>query len=487
MRNKKSIVIFSFLLLLFNNRTIPLAFCFTAEYNGIMHRKGFGLIVIIIAVAVITVLGGGGLYYREMQQQRSLARIGKEKEQETQRLKEQIEKRFEQISPSSSPSSTPVQSATPASSSARMKSGNEIMEKTRQLLISLGKLPTPSTVKDVNNYVLRPLQGRPLIYYCGDRFILQQFGGEYHKLEHYSSQTFRKINECEATFSIGNPQPNPPSCTVGDSCLRVEDFVYPLTLKTDKSSYKYGEEITITLASNKNRNETIELVGLVTPYCAGISLEERIGKSSSDWIQDSISRPGSGSGAGCPHRIVISPSSPYQIKIRIDDTGTVAPGKWRIVHKSDFATLNTRFFLQPLNQEHFSCHVSGGKYVGCPENPTQIMGVCIPCACPEETLWSPTEKQCLKTTSVPSGYDANRIEVKYRVGTDVSNPLALLPKNLQSDVVSIGQLAPAGGSEFRWLRIDLKVAADESVFITQLRSLEWVELAEFASLPTPPS
>ncbi len=224
---------------------------------------------------------------------------------------------------------------------------NNIIKETRRLLISLGKLPNNSTDDDVRDYVTPPLRGRPFIYYCGTNFVLQYVGGEYHKLEYYSS-SFRETNECEATFAIGSAQPHPASCSVARECIPVRDFIYPLTLKTDKASYKYGDEIMLTLAGNENRNETVELVGLVSPYCAGLYLE-RIGKSSQDWIRDSVTRPGGGSGAGCPHRITVSPDSPYEIKIRIDDTGTVPPGKWRVVHESEYASLTAGFWLEPLN------------------------------------------------------------------------------------------------------------------------------------------
>lgn len=93
---------------------------------------------------------------------------------------------------------------------------------------------------------------------------------------------------------------------------------------------------------------------------------------------------------------------------------------------------------------------------------------------------------CKKPVPVPSGYGAYRIDVKYRIGTDVSNPIMLLPKDLQDAIENIGRLAPAGGPEFRWLRFALKATTDESIFITQLRSLEWVEIAEFAPRPAPP-
>jgi len=268
----------------------------------------------------------------------------------------------------------------------------DVLEETRKLLVAIGKLPNNSTIADVRDYVTPPLQNRPFVYYCDKNFILQSVGGEYHKLEYYSS-SFRKTNECEATFAIGSVQPYPASCVVASTCKLVKDFIYPLILKTDKSSYKYGDEITVTLASNPNRNESMELVGAVSPYCAGLHLE-RIGKSSQDWIRDSISRPGSGGGAGCPHKISIVPGSPYEVKVRIDDTGAVPPGKWRIVHESEIASLETGFWLDSLNQEQFGCHVSGGTYVGCPASGGT--GLCIPCSCPEGFSWSPTEKQCLK-------------------------------------------------------------------------------------------
>ena len=140
----------------------------------------------------------------------------------------------------------------------------DVLEETRKLLVAIGKLPNNSTITDAKEYVTPPLQSRPFVYYCDNNFVLQYVGGEYHKLEYYSS-SFRKTNECEATFAIGSTQPHPASCAVAGVCELVKDFIYPLTLKTDKSSYKYGEEITVTLASNPNRNESVELVGAVSP------------------------------------------------------------------------------------------------------------------------------------------------------------------------------------------------------------------------------
>ena len=86
---------------------------------------------------------------------------------------------------------------------------------------------------------------------------------------------------------------------------------------------------------------------------------------------------------------------------------------------------------------------------------------------------------------MPPGYDANLIDVKYRAGTDVFNPIMLLPQDLQGSVERIGPLAPMGGEKFRWLRIWLKPSTDESEFMRRLRLLEWVEIAEFGALPSP--
>ncbi len=96
---------------------------------------------------------------------------------------------------------------------------------------------------------------------------------------------------------------------------------------------------------------------------------------------------------------------------------------------------------------------------------------------------SPTD---VERQIIPPGYDAHRIDVKYLIGTDISNPLSLIPAEFRDDIGNIARLAPASSSEFRWLRFDLKTSADAAIFITQLRALHWVEIAEFAPLPTSP-
>ena len=47
--------------------------------------------------------------------------------------------------------------------------------------------------------------------------------------------------------------------------------------------------------------------------------------------------------------------------------------------------------------EAHNCRVSGGTYVGCPENLFPNQGLCIPCECPEESEWSFETRRCVET------------------------------------------------------------------------------------------
>lgn len=87
---------------------------------------------------------------------------------------------------------------------------------------------------------------------------------------------------------------------------------------------------------------------------------------------------------------------------------------------------------------------------------------------------------------VPPGYDAMRIKINYRAGTDVSDLSTILPVNLRNEVAKIDRLVPSAGPQFRWIQIDLKPGVDGGEFMYKIRSLNWVEIAEFVPLPVPP-
>lgn len=46
-----------------------------------------------------------------------------------------------------------------------------------------------------------------------------------------------------------------------------------------------------------------------------------------------------------------------------------------------------------------NCRVTGGTYVGCPENPKENSGLCAPCECPEDSAWSFETKRCIFNSS----------------------------------------------------------------------------------------
>lgn len=96
---------------------------------------------------------------------------------------------------------------------------------------------------------------------------------------------------------------------------------------------------------------------------------------------------------------------------------------------------------------------------------------------------------------VPPGYDSMRIEIKFRLGTDVESPIEILPLKLLSSVSEIRQssslsdkeLERIGAESFkRWFVIVLKPGTDPVEFINKLLDLDTVEIAEFAPLPAPP-
>ncbi len=96
---------------------------------------------------------------------------------------------------------------------------------------------------------------------------------------------------------------------------------------------------------------------------------------------------------------------------------------------------------------------------------------------------------------VPPGYSSEVIHVKFREGTAVQTPEALLPPDLRDSVASISRLfslskeklEQMGGSSFNlWFRIVLRPGTDAGAFLEHLKQLDSVEVAEPAPLPAPP-
>lgn len=96
---------------------------------------------------------------------------------------------------------------------------------------------------------------------------------------------------------------------------------------------------------------------------------------------------------------------------------------------------------------------------------------------------------------IPPGYSSKIIQVKFRPGTKVSLPEALLSPELKKSVVNIVPLFSLPEQELErigagrlqlWFQITLISGTDAAGFLEDLKLLDSVEVAQFAPLPAPP-
>jgi hypothetical protein len=89
----------------------------------------------------------------------------------------------------------------------------------------------------------------------------------------------------------------------------------------------------------------------------------------------------------------------------------------------------------------------------------------------------------------------SRVDVKFRTGTAVERPEALLPEALRASVARIDPLVTLRGQRLervdadrmrRWFRMVLREGVDAEGFVAALRRLDVVEAAEVAPRPAPP-
>ena len=87
-----------------------------------------------------------------------------------------------------------------------------------------------------------------------------------------------------------------------------------------------------------------------------------------------------------------------------------------------------------------------------------------------------------------------RVDVKFRAGVVLDEPLQLLPHRLRTPIKRISPLITLSKKErarigaermARWFRIELTPGTDISRFMTELRALETVEVVEQAPEPAP--
>jgi hypothetical protein len=106
----------------------------------------------------------------------------------------------------------------------------------------------------------------------------------------------------------------------------------------------------------------------------------------------------------------------------------------------------------------------------------------------------------------PAGYASTILQVKFREGTDVSEPEQLLPSDLRVPVASVARLFGAlskeqldkmksrgerrGGEKLPdlalWFKITLKAGSNPAEFVEKLKRLSSVETVQFTPLPLPP-
>jgi len=87
-----------------------------------------------------------------------------------------------------------------------------------------------------------------------------------------------------------------------------------------------------------------------------------------------------------------------------------------------------------------------------------------------------------------------RVDVKFRAGVVLDEPLQLLPRRLRTPIKRISSLVTLSKEErrrigaegmARWFRIELTAGTDISRFMAELRALETVEVVEQAPEPAP--
>ena len=87
-----------------------------------------------------------------------------------------------------------------------------------------------------------------------------------------------------------------------------------------------------------------------------------------------------------------------------------------------------------------------------------------------------------------------RVDVKFRAGVVIDEPLQLLPSRLRTPIKRISPLVTLSKEELerigaermaRWFRLELAPGTDISRFMAELRALETVEVVEQAPEPAP--
>ena len=87
-----------------------------------------------------------------------------------------------------------------------------------------------------------------------------------------------------------------------------------------------------------------------------------------------------------------------------------------------------------------------------------------------------------------------RVDVKFRAGVILDEPLQLMPRRLRTPIKRISPLVTLSKEErerigaermARWFRLELAPGTDISRFMAELRALETVEVVEQAPEPAP--
>ena len=107
-------------------------------------------------------------------------------------------------------------------------------------------------------------------------------------------------------------------------------------------------------------------------------------------------------------------------------------------------------------------------------------------------FWAPNGAGCDAPTA--SGGAGPRIDVKFRAGTALDEPIRVLPSHLRKPVKRISPLITLSEQErdrigaremARWFRLELDPGTDVRDFLVRLRALDAVETAEQAPEHTP--